>query len=69
MLLNVLLYSDGKESTCNARDLGQSQSQEDSLEKGLATHSSISCLENPMDRVARLAIVHVIAKSWNRLSD
>ena len=29
--------SDGKESACNARDLGQ----EDPLEKGMATHSSI----------------------------
>ena len=34
--------SDGQESACNARDLDiQSLGQEDSLEKGMATHSSI----------------------------
>ena len=32
---------DGKESTCNAGDLVQSLGWEDSLEKGMATHSSI----------------------------
>ena len=26
--------------------------RENSLEEGMATHSSISCLENPMDREA-----------------
>ena len=35
--------------------------QEDPLEKGLATHSSI--LGNPMDRVAWQAAVHRVAKS------
>ena len=40
--------SDGKESACNARDLDiQSLGQEDSLEKGMATHSSILALRNP----------------------
>ena len=33
--------SDGKESACNAGDLGQSLGQEDPLENGMATHSSI----------------------------
>ena len=33
--------SDGKESACNAGDLIQSLGQEDPLEKGVATHSSI----------------------------
>ena len=28
-----------------------------------------SCLENPMDRGAWWATVHVITKSWTRLSD
>ena len=32
--------SDGKEHTCNAGDLVQFLGQEDSLEKGMATHSS-----------------------------
>ena len=29
----------------------------------MATHSSYSCLENPMDRGAWRATVHVVAKS------
>ena len=33
--------SDGKEPACNAGDLGQSLDWEDTLEKGMATHSSI----------------------------
>ena len=33
--------SDGNESTCNAGDLGSVPGQEDPLEKGMATHSSI----------------------------
>ena len=33
--------SDGKESACRVGDLFQSLSQEDPLEKGMATHSSI----------------------------
>ena len=37
---------------------------EDPLEKGMATHFSISCLENPMDRGASQTIVHGVTKSW-----
>ena len=33
--------SDGKESACNAGDLGSSLDREDALEKEMATHSSI----------------------------
>ena len=33
--------SDGKESTCNAGNLGRSPGWEDALEEGMATHSSI----------------------------
>ena len=33
--------TDGKESACDAGDLGQSLDWEDPLEKGMATHSSI----------------------------
>ena len=46
----------------------QSLGQEDPLEKEMAAHSSISCLENPMARGARWATVPVVAKSWMRLS-
>ena len=41
----------------------RSLDQEDPLEKGMATHSSYSCLENSMDRGAWWAAVHVITES------
>ena len=47
----------------------RSLGQEDSLEKGMATHSSISCLENSMDSRTWQATVHGVAKSWIQLSD
>ena len=40
----------------------QSPCGEDSLEKEMATHSSISCLENPMDRGAWWAIVYCVVE-------
>ena len=40
----------------------QSLGQEDPLEKGTATHSSI--LRNPMDRGAWWALVRGVAESW-----
>ena len=43
----------------------QSLGQEDPLEKGMTT---LSCLENPMDRGAWQATVHGVAKSQTRLS-
>ena len=47
-----------------ASDLGTGQ------EKAMAPHSStLSCLENPMDRGAWQAAVHGVAKSQTRLSD
>ena len=39
--------SDGKASTCNARDLGSIPGWEDSLEKEMATHSSILAWKIP----------------------
>ena len=41
--------SDGKVSACNVGDKDQTLGHEDSLEKEMATHSSYSSLENPMD--------------------
>ena len=54
-----------KESTCNAGNLGQ----EDPLEEGMATHSSILAWRFPMDRGAQRATVHGVAKRQTRLSD
>ena len=44
----------------------QSPGQEDAVEKEMATHSSISCLENSMDRGAWRATVHAIAERWTQ---
>ena len=45
----------------------QSLGQEDPLEKEMATHSSYSCLETPMDRGVRRATVNGIPKSQMQL--
>ena len=50
--------SDGKESVCNAGDLGSgSLGGEDPLEKGMATLQG-SCVDSSMDRVVWWAAVH-----------
>ena len=46
----------------------QSLGGEDPLEEEMATHSSMSCLGNSMDRGAWWATVHGVAKSLTRLS-
>ena len=47
----------------------QSLGWEDPLEKEMATHSSVLCLGNPIDRGAWQATVHEVAMSWTLLSD
>ena len=42
--------SDSKESACNEGDLLQSLGQEDPVDEGMATHSSIFAWRIPMDR-------------------
>ena len=42
---------------------------EDPLEKEMATHSNVLAWKNPMDRGAWQATVHMVTKSWTRLSD
>ena len=49
--------SDGKESTCNAGDLGLIPELERSLGEGNGNPFQYSCLENPMDRGAWQATV------------
>ena len=41
--------------------------QEDPLEEGMATHSSVFAWRIPMDRGAWQATVHKVVKSWTRL--
>ena len=42
--------------------------QADPLEEGMSTHSSISCLKNPMDRGGWQATAHRITQSWTELN-
>ena len=65
VIMDFLGSSAGKESTCNAGDLGW----EDPLEKGLATHSSILVWRIPMDRGVCWATVQGVNESQTPLSD
>ena len=47
----------------------RSLGQEDPLEKGVATHSSILYLGNLMDREVWWAVVHRVAKCQTQLSN
>ena len=46
----------------------RSLGQKDPLEEGMATHSGIFCLKNPVDRGAWHAIVHGVAESQTEVS-
>ena len=61
--------SDGKESACNAGDLGMIPGLGKSPGGGHSNPLQCSCLENPMDRGAWRATVHGVAKSQTRLRD
>ena len=60
--------SDGKESTCNAQDLGSIPGLGRSPGGGPGNPPQYSCLENPMDRGAWKAAVHGVAEGLTRLS-
>ena len=55
--------SDGKESSCNAGDLGSIPGSGRSSGEGNGNPLQYPCLENPMDRGAWQATVHGVAKS------
>ena len=61
--------SDGKESACSVGDLGSIPGSGRSPEEGNGYPLQYSCLENSLDRGPWRATVHVVAKSWTRLSD
>jgi len=70
--------SDGKESTCNAGDLGSIPGLGipgnplggcHPPKDGMVTHSSIFAWRIPMDRGAWSATVCGVAKSWTGLSE
>ena len=55
----------GKESACNARNPGSIPGSEDSLEKGMATHSSIPNWRIPQtEEPDGLLSAHEVANSW-----
>ena len=59
----------GKESACNARDLGSIPGLGRYFGGGHGNPLQSSCLENLMDREASWDTVHGVAKSWTRLSN
>ena len=59
---------DGKESACNAGDLGSIPGLGRFPEEGNGNPLQYSCLENSMDRGSWLATVHGVAKSQTWLS-
>ena len=61
--------SDGKESACDAEDLGSIPELGRCPRKGKGTPLQFSCLENPMDGGAWWAAVHGVVKSPARLID
>ena len=61
--------SDGKESACNAGDLGSVPGSGKSTGKKNGYSLQYSCLENSMDREAWWAIVHEVIKSQTGLND
>ena len=61
--------SDGKESACNAGDLGIIPGLGRSPGRERGSPLQYSCLENPIDRGAWQATVHGVTQSRTRLSD
>ena len=61
--------SDGKESTCNMRDLGSIPGLGRSPGEENGYPLQYSFLENPMDREAWQATVYGVTESWTQLSD
>ena len=61
--------SDGKESACNAGDPGSISGSGRSPREGNGNSLQYSSLEDPMDRGAWQATVHVVTKNQTRLSD
>ena len=67
--MRIPQWLSGKESACNAGDLGLIPGSERSLGEGHGNPLQYSCLENSMDSGDWQATVHGVAKSWTGLSD
>ena len=61
--------SDGKESACDAGDLGSIPGLGRSPGEGNGNPLQYSCLENPMDGGAWQATLHMVTKSQTRFGD
>ena len=68
-IIGLPWWLSGKESTCNAGDMGMIPGSGRSPAEGNGYSLQYSCLANPTDRGARQATVHGVAKSWARLSN
>ena len=67
---SVFSYSSvGKESACNAEDLGSIPGLGRHLGEGNGYPSQYSCLENSIDRGVWWAIVYGVAKNQTQLSE
>ena len=64
---SLLGGSDGKESACNAGDLGSIAGSERSSGEGNGNPLQYSCMEKSMDRAAWQTTVDGVAKSWTQL--
>ena len=60
-------FPGGKESACNAGDVGSVPGWGRSPGGGHENPLQYSCLENPMDKGAWQAMVHGVAKSQTRM--
>ena len=61
--------SDGKESACNAGDLGLIPGSGRFTGEGNGNPPQYSCLENSTDRGNWWATVHGVVRSWTSLTD
>ena len=61
------LWLRGKESACNAEDLGLIPGSGRTPGGGHGNPFQCSCLKNPIDRGTWQATVHRVAKNWTQL--
>ena len=62
-------WLNGKESACQAGDMGWIPGWRRFPREGNGSPLQYSCLGNPMERGAWQATVHAVTKSWIQLSD
>ena len=68
MCFGLPRWLNGKESACQARDMGSITGSGRSPGEGKSNPLQYSCLGNPMDRRAWGAIVHGVAKDQTQFS-